>query len=358
MRFGPPQTKSKEGLAIPATKLNAQEDPAGTVAGGAAPTEAPPSEMRRRALLFLAENAVFVVLVVVVIGAAITYSDFLSFTNIKTLLLENSSLGIIAAGLTFLILTGNFDLSVVPVFVGGIALFCRLADHVPWFIAVAVPMAFGVCAGLINAFVVIRLRVNSFMATLATASIFSGIVQAYLGTNVLQINSTHARLIGTGTVAGIPTPVWILAGVLIVGQIVLAKTPFGRSIMTVGGNREASRLAGIRVGLITTSAFALVGACAALAGALYGAELGTAEASLLSDEGGVVLLAIAMVVVGGTSLFGGEGAVWRTAIGIIIFATLSNVFVGLNLASTSEQIIQGLVVILAVGADGYARTRR
>lgn len=345
---------------MPATRLDAEDGIGEMVAAQDEHASVESSEpvMRERVLLFLARNSTFIVLLVVLAGAAITYSDFLTFTNIKTLLLENSSLGIMAAGLTFLILTGNFDLSVAPVFVGGIALYCRLADHVPWIVAVFIPMAFGLCAGLINAFVVVRLRVNSFMATLATASIFAGVVQAYLGTNILAVNSMHDRLIGTGSVIGIPTPVWILVGVLIVGQLVLSKTVFGRSVMAVGGNREASRLAGIPVGRVTTSAFAITGMCAALAGVLYGAELGTVEASLLTDEAGVVLLAIAMVVVGGTSLFGGEGAVWRTAVGVVIFATLSNVFVGLNTASTSEQIIQGIIVIIAVGADGYARTRR
>jgi ribose/xylose/arabinose/galactoside ABC-type transport system permease subunit len=311
----------------------------------------------RRVFDTAVRHAMLIVLVVVLVTAAITYNNFLSIENVKLLLLQYANVGLLAVGLTFLIMTGAFDLSVVPVFVAGATVFCRLAGHTPWPVALLVAVAVGLLAGAVNAFVVIRLRVNSFMATLATASVFSGIVQSYLGTNTFTVNSNSARVIGTGSIIGIPVPVVILLVTLIVGQFVLANTAYGRSLTAVGGNQEAARLAGMRVGWLRFSAFALVGIAAACSGFIYGATVGIAQSSILTDQANLVLIAIAIVVVGGTSLFGGEGAMWRTAVGIVIFATLSNVFIGLNTAATTEAIVQGLVVIAAVAADSYSRRR-
>ena len=311
----------------------------------------------RRVLDTAARHAMLIVLVVVVVTATITYNGFLTVENMKLLLLQYANVGLIAVGLTFLIMTGAFDLSVVPVFVAGATVFCRMAGHTPWELALLLAVMIGLLAGAVNAFVVIRLKVNSFMATLATASVFSGILQTYLGTNTFTVSSNSARVIGTGSIIGVPVPVIILVVALAVGQFVLANTTYGRSLTAVGGNEEAARLAGIRVGWLRFSAFALVGVAAACSGVIYGATVGIAQSSVLVDQSKLVLDAIAIVVVGGTSLFGGEGAMWRTAVGILIFATLSNVFIGLNTAVTTEAIVQGLVVIAAVAADAYSRGR-
>src|SRR6476469_6983228 len=215
---------------------------------------------RRDAIVtLLYKYAMFLVLIVLIVLAAVTYEHFLEWENFKLILVQNAGLGIIAVGVTILMVTGAFDLSIVPVFVLGGAVYASLADQFGWGLALLVALLAGSVTGTINGFIVAKLGVNSFIATLATASIFSGIVLAALGTKLLTLSTPSPRLMGTGSVLGLPTPILVLLAVFLVGQVVLGSTAYGRRLMTVGGSEHAARLAGLRVERLRMTAYVIVG---------------------------------------------------------------------------------------------------
>lgn len=306
---------------------------------------------------FLYKNAMLVVLAILLVLAAFTYDNFLEVENFKIILVQNAGLGIIAVGITLLMVTAAFDLSVVPVFVLGGAVYASVADQLGWGLALVVAILAGSITGIINGLIVAKIGVNSFIATLATSSVFSGIVLAFLGTDLLTLSTPSPRLLGTGSVLGIPNPIILLIVVFLIGQLVLGSTVYGRRLMTVGGSEHSARLAGLRVERLRVSAYVIVGMCAGLAGVLFVARLGSMQATQLTASGPLLLDAIAIVVVGGTSLYGGSGAVWRTAIGLLIFGILDNVIVGINASAATELIVKGAVVLLAVTTDLRARQR-
>jgi ribose transport system permease protein len=321
--------------------------------------EAPvPQRTRRDAVVtLLYRYAMLLVLAVLVVTAALTYDNFLDWRNFQIILVQNAGLGIIAVGVTLLMVTGAFDLSVVPVFVLGAAVYASMADQLGWGLALLAAVLAGAVTGIINGFVVAKVGVNSFIATLATASVFSGIVLSWMGTDLLSLTTPSPRLLGTGSVIGLPTPIVVLVVVFLLGQLVLGSTAYGRRLMTVGGSEHAARLSGLRVERLRVSAYVIVGICAGLAGVVFVARLGSLQATQLTNSAPLLLDAIAIVVVGGTSLYGGDGAVWRTAIGLLIFGVLDNVIAGINASSATEQIVKGAVVLFAVITDLRSRRR-
>ena len=324
-----------------------------------APQDLTATETSRRdaVITFLYKYAMFLVLAFLVILAAVTYDHFLEWENFKLILVQNAGLGIIAVGVTILMVTGAFDLSIVPVFVLGGAVYASLADQMGWGLALVAAILAGSVTGTINGFIVAKVGVNSFIATLATASIFSGIVLAALGTKLLTLSTPSPRLLGTGSVLGLPTPIVLLFIIFVVGQLVLGSTAYGRRLMTVGGSEHAARLAGLRVERLRVSAYVIVGMCACVAGVIFVARIGSMQATQLTNSASLLLDAIAIVVVGGTSLYGGDGAIWRTAVGLCIFSVLDNVIAGVNASSATEQIVKGVVVLFAVIVDLRARKR-
>src|SRR5205823_2489927 len=142
--------------------------------------------------------------------------------------------------------------------------------------------------------------------------------------------------------------VWVLIGAVLTGGVALARTVYGRSIYSIGGNEEASRLAGIRVDLVRGSTYMLTGACAALAGMMFASRTGVGQADVGVN---ITLDAIAIVIIGGTSLLGGEGAMWRTVVGLLMLGTINNLFDSLGWQSPAQQVVKGAIVIAAVSID-------
>jgi len=330
-----------------------------TLASDPASDELTPIGATRRDMVvtLLYKNAMLLVLAVLLVLATLTYEHFLEWDNFKIILVQNAGLGIIAVGITMLMVTAAFDLSVVPVFVLGGAVYASTADEMGWGLALVAAIAAGVATGIINGFIVAKIGVNSFIATLATSSVFSGVVLSWLGTDLLTLTTPSPRELGTGSLLGIPLPIVVLVVVFVIGQLVLGSTAYGRRLMTVGGNEHAARLAGLRVEWLRVSAYVIVGMCAGLAGVIFVSRLGSMQSTQLTNSAPLLLDVIAIVVVGGTSLYGGDGAVWRTAIGLLIFGVLDNVIVGINASGATEQIVKGAVVLLAVITDSRARQR-
>lgn len=314
------------------------------------------AERRARTLArgFATRYAIVGVLIVLTIATNVLYPGFFEIGNLRNILTQNAPVGIVAIGMTFVIVAGGFDLSVSAIFAACGVAFATFSGTMPLAVAFVAALGVGLAAGAVNGAIVTRLHVNPFVATLGTASVFSGL--AYLWSHSAPVIPENAAFstIDDATLLGVPVSIVIFAGVLALGGVVLSKSVFGRSVYAVGGNAEAARLAGMRVDLIRFATYMITGFCAALAGALVASRTGVGQA----DIGAAITLdAIAIVIIGGTSLLGGEGAMWRTLVGLLILATINNLFDSLALDTAAQSLVKGLIVIGAVALDSHTRRR-
>ncbi|RYH66430.1 MAG: ABC transporter permease [Alcaligenaceae bacterium] len=297
---------------------------------------------------------IYGVLLGVVIAATIAYPGFLSWDSINLLITQNAPLGIVAVGMTLVIIAGGFDLSVGAVYAAAGTIAAGISIHQSVLIGMVSGMAFGVLAGLVNGFIVAKLNINPLIATLGTAAVFSGFVLLVTNSQPYTVDKASFAYLGQSTLAGIPLPLLFVIATFAIGWIVLNRTILGRQLLSVGGNREASRLAGIRTTVVVGGAYVVSGSLAAFAGVISASQLGVGQ----GDAGtSLALAAIAIVVIGGTSLVGGEGSVIRTAVGLLIIASLNNLFFSLALDSNWQAITQGVVIIAAVGFDQMTKKR-
>lgn len=296
-------------------------------------------------------------LVVLICIATVLYPGFLSPANISNILTQNAAVGLIAIGMTFVIISGGFDLSVGATYALGATLFAGLTLQTGSVLTAGLgALLAGLLVGCFNGAIIARLGINPFVATLGTSSIIGGIAYIYSGSSPFIVNDNPAfQDLALTRIAGVPLPIIILIVSFIIGAFLLAKTTFGRNVYAIGGNYEAAWLSGLRVRGLHGSVYALTGVLAALAGMIDASRLGVGQA----DVGGMLALdAIAIVVVGGTSLRGGEGAMWRSVVGLLILATLTNVFYSLNVSQHWQMIAKGCIVVAAVAVDAIMRTRR
>lgn len=294
------------------------------------------------------------VLAALVIVATIVYPRFLNPINLRNILSQSAPVGIVAAGMTFVMIAGGFDLSVGAIFALSAVAFAMLADGFGLWGAALAALAVGLACGAINGLLVTRMNVNTFVATLGTGSVFGGLAYIVSKSAPHSPDNYDFQELGVGTLFGIPYSILLLALSLLIGGAVLARTVYGRALYAIGGNMEAARLSGIKVENWKAGTYAISGICSALAGMLLASRLGVGQADMGAD---VALDSIAIVVIGGTSLLGGEGAMWRTAVGLLILATLTNVFDALAISTNYQLVTKGLIVIAAVALDAYARGR-
>lgn len=303
---------------------------------------------------FATRYAIVSVLIVLTIATNVLYPGFFEIGNLRNILTQNAPVGIVAIGMTFVIIAGGFDLSVSAIFAACGVAFATFSGTMPLAVAFVAALSVGLAAGATNGAIVTRLHVNPFVATLGTASVFSGLAYLYSHSAPVIPENPAFSTIDDAKLLGIPVSIVIFAGVLALGGVVLSRSVFGRSVYAVGGNAEAARLAGMRVDLIRFATYMITGFCAALAGALVASRTGVGQA----DIGAAITLdAIAIVIIGGTSLLGGEGAMWRTLVGLLILATINNLFDSLALDTAAQSLVKGLIVIGAVALDSHTRRR-
>jgi len=302
------------------------------------------------------KHPMLLVLAAEIAVTSIVYPGFWAVVNLQNLLSQNAPLTVAAAGMTLVIIAGGFDLSVGAVFGAGAVFYVSLDGTLPVGLAILAVVLAGAVFGLFNGAVVNLLGVNPFVATLGSASAISGLVSLYyFHSSTKYTKDASFKILGTHQWLGIPASFVVAAVVVVILGLVLAKTTYGRSVYAVGGNTQAARLSGLRVGLISASTFVVIGILAAIGGLLQASAVGTADPTF-----GVTLTlqAIAVVIIGGTSLLGGEGAVWRTVVGISILAVLTNVFAAKNLDPNLQLVIQGLIVIIAVATEVWFQHRK
>jgi ribose transport system permease protein len=299
--------------------------------------------------------AVIPILVAVLILSEIEVHNFFTWSLFKILLSQNASLGIIAVGLTFVLISGCMDISVGAVYAAGASVYTKVGLHSSMALALILAIVVGVVAGVVNGVLVTRLKFNPFVTTLSTASLFGGLVVVYAGNNAVTPTNPGFGTLGNGAIVGIPYSVILLVAVVALGTLLLHRTSFGRSLYATGGSPAASRLAGLHTDAFRLISYVISGGCAALAGVLYASQTGVSESNLGGDS--VALTALAIVVLGGTSLFGGEGAMWRTVAGFIILASVTTLFSVLAVSQPFQDLIEGLIVVVALVLDASARRR-
>lgn len=301
----------------------------------------------------LRSYGIVLTLALLVVVVTIASPGFLAFTNLMNIASQWAPAGIMAAGMTFVIITGGFDLSVGATYSLTAVVAAALGTSQPAIVAFAVAVLVGLLVGAINGALITLADVNAFIATLGTSFAISGIALVATGNIAFVVdNNPQFSVLGAERWHGIPYSGMLLAFVLIFGGWVLARTVFGVSVYSVGGNAEASRLAGIRTRGVVAATYVISGGCAGLAGIITASQLSSAQPNLNAN---IVFDVITIVVVGGTSLAGGVGAMWRTAVGLGILATLQNGFNLLDLDPYYQNIVKGVIIVGALALDAYAR---
>jgi ribose transport system permease protein len=298
------------------------------------------------------------VLVVVVLVAAASFPNFRSYDNAATILIAAAPPMLIALGMTFVIITGGIDLSVGSLYVlGGVV--SAYASQWGLIAAVVAPLLVCGAIGVLNGLLIAYPRMAPFIVTLAALLGARGLMRAISseGSNTYLVQSSAFRNFGNGSLLGIGYPVWLVAVLVVLGMILLARTRFGHAVYAVGGSEDAAGLMGIAVRRTQVTVYIMSGLLAGLAGAINAAKLGSGVTVLGS---GMELDAIAAVVIGGTLLTGGAGTVAGTIAGVLLLGVIQNMInqVG-NVNSNWQQVISGAFLAVVVVAQTYlARLRR
>jgi inositol transport system permease protein len=318
---------------------------------------------RRRfdAVAWLRRYGTLLFLCALIVFFGLENSRFLSLRNVTNILTEVSIYGIIAVGMTFVILTAGVDLAVgsLLAFAGMSGAFVMQAveadSTLGWLVALATATAVGTLVGFLQGKAVTLFSVPPFIVTLGGMTIWRGATLILNDGSPISGFDANYRWWGTGSTAGIPVPIVLFGLIAAVGLVTERYTRYGRYVYAVGGNPEAARLNGLDVQAIITSVYVIVGALSGLAGFLLSARLGAAEA-----VGGIgyELRVIASVVIGGTSLAGGRGGIGGTIIGALLIGVLTNGLVIMHVSSYWQQVVIGLIIVAAVAFDTYAKSHR
>ncbi|MYB54174.1 MAG: ABC transporter permease [Acidobacteriia bacterium] len=286
-------------------------------------------------------------LLIIVLGAVLS-PNFISERNVLNILRQTSMLGVVTVGMTFVILTAGIDLSVGMTLslysVVAAMLFADGAGY-PLAIVVVATLVLGIAVGAFNAAIIIWRRVAPFIVTLAMMAIASGAALTISGGKPIGgIQGTYAWL-GAGSIGPVPVPVLIMLAAFVLGDFVLRFTPYGRQVYAVGGNEEAARLSGIPVNRVKLVTYMISNASAALGGIIFSARVTVGDPWA---GRGLELDAIASVVLGGTSLFGGVGSLWGTLLGALIISMINNLLNLLNVSPYTQGIAKGCIILVAV----------
>lgn len=294
----------------------------------------------------------FVVLVALVaLCIVLTFASpyFATKINLINIVLQAAINATLACGMTFVILTGGIDLSVGSIVaLAGILLGVMLKANVPLPLALTACVLTGGLCGLVNGLMVTRVNLPAFIATLGMMSIARGSALYISGGRAISGFAGKLNFIGSGSILGIPVMIYLMIITFAIGLFILKYTRTGRYIYAIGGNTEATRLSGINTARYTMLVYAICGLTAGLAAVLLTARLDSAQP--VAGEG-YELDAIAATVIGGTNLDGGEGHLTGTIIGALIIAVLNNGLNLLNVSSYIQDIVIGLVIVLAVAVD-------
>jgi ribose transport system permease protein len=323
---------------------------------GERPSATRATSLQARIAWIVRNYAVFILLIILVIIFGSLAPGFLTWTNFLNIVNQNVPLAIIAVAGTLAIISGNFDLSTGGIYavVGmGTAWVANATSNIP--LSMITGVAIGGVLGLFNGLVVTRLQVHAFLATLASNMVFSSVAVLITNGQLITVNSTGFTDLGRGSWIGVPYAVWVLIAAFIVGTIVLNRTRFGRHVFAVGGNPDAATMSGISTHTVYVWVFVASGLAAGIGGIIGVSLIGSGQPLAGSD---LAFEAIAGVILGGTSIVGGAGAVWRSILGVLLIALIGNGFDLAQLNPQLEDFVTGLVIIAAVAVASLGRKQR
>lgn len=304
------------------------------------------------------DYGIVMALIAIVLALWVSTSTFMTSSNLINVLDQCSVLGLLAIGATVCILSGVFDLTASASLALATMLGMQVMRHTNIAVGFTATLVFGAVLGFITGMIVVRSGVNSFIATLAVSIVYRGLAVVVTSGAIiypLVSQETDFGMLTWPSLFNLTSATVVFIVVAVVVSIVVAASTFGRRLYAVGGNAEAARLSGIRTGSIHVTAYVISGLCSALAGLILASRAGSANSSMAT---GVELTAIAAAVIGGTSIMGGEGAVWRGVVGALILTLIGNGFNLLGWNTTYQQVVQGCLILVAVAVDRWLRKRR
>lgn len=302
------------------------------------------------------EIGIILILIVLSVLIQIKNPIFLTYSNVIDVCRNTSYTLIIAVGMTFVLIAKGLDLSVGSLMaLGGLIASLLMFNGVPIPFAILAGVLVGVAFGAVNAVCIVKLNIPPMIATLGTMYMARGLVLVITkGSPVFPLPDAFSVL-GKGYIIGVPVVVIIALILCVIAHEILSKTTYGRKVYAIGGNPETAKFAGINVAAVTASCYLISGGLAALSGILTAARMGSGQPSI---GDGTEMTVITAVIIGGTSLNGGAGTILGTVLGALLMNVLSS---GMNLVGISaywQKFVMGLIIIVAVGADMYQRSKR
>lgn len=319
--------------------------------------EVPESNLRREnAVMFLREYAVLILLAALFITLSVASDSFLSVSNILNILNQQAPLAIVAVAGTLVIISGGFDLSTGAIFAIANVMAAWIAVNLGnvW-VGLAIAPVIGLVLGAINGTLITKLHIHSFLATLASSLAFRAIAVLVTGGALISVADPKFAIIGRDRLFGVFWSIYILVAFVIFIAFVLNRTKFGRYVFAVGGSEEAAVMSGISVDRIRIMVFALSGLAAGVASAIAVSRVASGQP--LAGTG-LELQAIAAIILGGTSIYGGMGAIWRSLGGVYLIALIGNGFNLLNLNPLFKDLVTGIIILSAVALSATERRKR
>ncbi len=291
------------------------------------------------------DYAVLILIVLLMIVLSLASDAFLTPRNLLNILNQNAPLAIIACALTLVIIVGGFDLSTGAIFAVASVSSAWIAINYNPYIGLLIAPIIGIILGYLNGIIITTFKVHSFLSTIATSLVFRGLAILITGGFLIPVRMKEFTWLGREKIFEVHVAVYVLIVFAILSTFILTRTTIGRYIFAIGGNEDASILSGIKVNLVKIFAFSFCGFAAGIAAAIQVSRisLGTSQAGV-----GMELQAIAAVILGGTSIYGGSGAVWRSIAGVMLLALINNGFNILNADPFYKDLTTGLVIIAAV----------
>ncbi|MEA4943775.1 MAG: ABC transporter permease [Propionicimonas sp.] len=310
---------------------------------------------------FTKKYAIVGILLLIVITLSImTSGTFLRPQNLINVIVQVSAIGIIATGMTFVIIIEGIDLSVGSVIAMSAVISASLAQlpsasnlmypglNLPLIVPVLAGLGVGALAGAINGFLITQFRIAPFIATLGMMTAGSGIASIYTNGRPVSTLTPEFNFLGQGAILGIPVPIVIFAVVAVLGHLVLNFTRFGRHAYALGGNVQAARVSGININRLKFTIFTATGLLAGLAGLILAGRIGSGQPTLGT---GIELDVIAATVIGGTSFTGGVGTIWGTVVGALIIGTINNGLDLMNVSPFWQKVVKGAIIVTAIIID-------
>jgi len=316
------------------------------------PSTTPRGTTRSRWAESLQDYGVALAALLLVVIVATGNPAFLSPANINNMLSQWSPAGIMAIGMTLVILAGGFDLSISSGFAFCAVIAAIIGQQTSPILALLGSIAAGTVIGSINATLVSVFKINPFITTVGTGFVINGLSLVVTRNAAFIVSNPAFGILGAGRWHGIPYSGMLLIVLFPIAGLVLSRSVFGHMIYAVGGNAEASKLSGIRADLIVASTYIFLGAGVGLAGFISASQLNSAQANL---DPRILFDVLTIVIVGGTSLGGGVGSIWRTVVGLVIIATITNGFVLLDISPFYQDVIKGLIIVGALILDSMLR---